>query len=568
MDILREKKVDGPRQRFGRYVVVRALGKGAMGEVYLAHDPVLDRKVALKVIAIDPSLDRATREEYFKRFSYEAQASARLNHPSIVAVYDAGEHNGLPWIAFQYVEGETLEKLLGRRGNLPIKRCMAFALDIASALEHAHGWKIVHRDVKPANILIESSTGIAKLADFGIVKAPWAAMTQEGDTLGSPGYMSPEQIDGAELDERADIFCLGVVLYQMISGKHPFLRDTVSSTAYATCSGAYAPLREVASNVPPALDWAVRKCLAIDRRKRTGSAAELISMLKTVPAHFGGLGKYPTGKNAAKNLIGIAKRGMRPPKFVMRIIPALKKADRPRWATIFFRGSLAGISVIVCITGINLFMNSPSLPKADSVEGRLVKQCTDALEKNNRDAGLEASTKLSSINPLYPQSLIVLARIMIREGRYDDAANALNRIIQLKGGKKTLKKERMKILLEICRQMKKGPAPAPLLDLTAFALFADGRRLVRSWITDTNHWLRWNAVEVLKMSNMEVDMVPVYIQDLSFAGSVQARIAAVDRLGEIGDKRAIPALKKVKALDQNDPLVSMEAGKILDEKFK
>ena len=127
MDILREKKVDGPQQRFGRYVVVRALGKGAMGEVYLAHDPVLDRKVALKVIAIDPSLDRATREEYFKRFSYEAQASARLNHPSIVAVYDAGEHNGLPWIAFQYVEGETLEKLLGRRGNLPIKRCMAFA---------------------------------------------------------------------------------------------------------------------------------------------------------------------------------------------------------------------------------------------------------------------------------------------------------------------------------------------------------------------------------------------------------------------------------------------------------
>jgi len=233
-------------------------------------------------------------------------------------------------------------------------------------------------------------------------------------------------------------------------------------------------LREVASNVPPALDWAVRKCLAIDRRKRTGSATELISMLKTVPAHFGGLGKYPTRKNAAKNLIGIAKRAVGP------------------MAAIFSR---------------------------------------------------------------------------IRPDR-NDAANALNRIIQLKGGKKTLKKAQMKILLEICRQMKKGPAPAPLLDLTAFALFADGRRLVRSWITDTNHWMRWNAVEVLKMSNMEVDMVPVYIQDLSFAGSVPARIAAVDRLGEIGDKRAIPSLKKVKELDQNDPLVSMEAGKVLDEKFK
>ena len=633
MDDPQEKKVDGPQLTFGRYVVVRELGKGAMGEVYLAHDPVLDRKVALKVIAIDPNLDRATREEYFARFSCEAKSSAKLNHASIVAVFDAGEQNGLPWIAFQYVEGETLEKLLGRRGTLPIKRCVAFAQDIASALEHAHSWNIVHRDVKPANILIENSTGIAKLADFGIVKAPWTAMTQEGDTLGSPGYMSPEQIDGSELDERADLFCLGVVLYQMLSGRHPFLRDTVAGTAYATCNGAYAPLREIASDVPPALDWAVRKCLAADRRKRIGSATELISLFKTVALPVEKPMQSPAGKKTAPNLTGLAKAtlqyfgktsptrrepandrlvwlkirhwlyriekpvaglwkslcglmvlpahktiiamtatfrqpgGPHLPKFITRWVPALKGVERSFMAFVLFWGSLAGIIIIICVGVVGLMINPPAL-REGSKEAQLLQQCSDALEKNNREAALEAGHKLTSMNPVHPQSYIALARIMIREEKYDTATSDFIRTLTLRGGKKTLKKAMPVILLEICRQLKKGPAPVPLLDMTVHTLSAAGHPLVRSWIKDSNHWLRWNAVEILKMSNVDVDVVPVYIQDLSFAGSVQVRLSAVDSLGKIGDKRAIPALKKVLALDQNDPLASAEAGKVLEENFK
>jgi len=304
-----------------------------MGKVYLAHDPVLDRKIALKVIAVDPGLDKNTRDDYFKRFSYEAKASAKLNHPSIVTVYDAGESNGLPWIAFQFIEGETLEKLLGRRLRLPVKRAVVFAADIASALAHAHAWNIVHRDVKPSNILIESLTGIAKLADFGIVKAPWASATQAGNTLGSPGYMSPEQIEGSDLDERADLFCLGVVLYQMISGRHPFLRDTMAGTVFATCNGAFIPLRDLVDGVPPKLDWIIRKCLEANRKRRLGSAALCVAALQSITIHEGpiAMGNWAAAHarlpgfinhivNRCKPLAALAK------KYVLSLITAASRS--------------------------------------------------------------------------------------------------------------------------------------------------------------------------------------------------------------------------------------------------
>ncbi|MBD3422475.1 MAG: protein kinase [Chitinivibrionales bacterium] len=196
----------------GRYRILRLLGAGAMGRVFLAEDPILDRKIALKQIAVDTGAHPKANAEYLQRFTLEARASARLHHQSIVQVFDAGEHNGLPWIAFQYIAGESLEDLLNRETRLLLERALRIGLDIASALEHAHGIGIVHRDVKPANILLQKDSEIAMLSDFGIAKAPWATLTQEGSALGSPGYMSPEQIDGAKLDARSDLFSLGIVL--------------------------------------------------------------------------------------------------------------------------------------------------------------------------------------------------------------------------------------------------------------------------------------------------------------------------------------------------------------------
>jgi serine/threonine protein kinase len=263
-----------------RYQIVKLLGSGAMGKVYLAEDPMLNRKVALKVVSLDPAIESEVRNAYLTRFSAEAKALAILDHPCIVQIFDAGEEQDNPWISFQLVDGESLETILSRRGKLTIRRALLFAIDIASALQHAHGKKIIHRDVKPANILIEPRTGLAKLTDFGIAQASWSKSAENGSMVGSPGYMSPEQIDGEEADQRSDIFSLGVVLYQMLSGEQPFIRESLLATIDSTCRGDYTPLQSLVPDMPEALHYAVRRCLLADHKMRLGSAAELIDILE------------------------------------------------------------------------------------------------------------------------------------------------------------------------------------------------------------------------------------------------------------------------------------------------
>lgn len=293
-----------------RYSIVKLLGSGAMGKVYLAHDPILCRNVALKVIEIDPSIQTQCREEYLARFAAEAKASARLDHPSIVQTYDAGQENSEPWIAFQVVEGQSLEAILAERRKLTLRRAILFTLDIASALQHAHGWNIIHRDVKPANILVESKTGIAKLADFGIVQAPWSAPVTNGTMMGSPGYMSPEQIDGKEVDQRSDLFSLGIVLYLMISGEHPFLRDTMTATINATCKGNYKPLRDLVPDVPRQLDAAVRRCLFANVNMRMRTAAELADILRPLAPDVVVGGGRENSKQALQIIVGARSTGI------------------------------------------------------------------------------------------------------------------------------------------------------------------------------------------------------------------------------------------------------------------
>jgi len=251
-----------------------------MGHVYCAEDPALGRKVALKVVALDPTMPSEVRDAYLTRFSAEGKALARLDHPCVVQIFDAGEEQQRPWISFQLVDGESLESLLCRRRKLSIRRALLFAIDIASALQHSHGWNIIHRDVKPANILIDQKSGTAKLTDFGIAQAMWSSDVENGSMLGSQGYMSPEQIDGKEVDQRSDIFSLGIVLYQMLSGEQPFFRETLMATIDATCRGDYPPLQSLVPDVPKGLEAAVRRCLFVNHAMRLGSAAELVDILK------------------------------------------------------------------------------------------------------------------------------------------------------------------------------------------------------------------------------------------------------------------------------------------------
>ena len=205
-------------KRFGRYEVVDELGRGAMGVVYKARDPQIERFVAVKTVSMwGQEPDEKT--EFRMRFLNEAQAAGRLHHAGIVAIFDVGENpeNQDPYIVLEYVAGESLNRLLAREKKLPLTKALQLAEEIAGALDYAHAQGVVHRDIKPGNILVTEG-GHAKIADFGIAKLNLAHFTLPGRVMGTPAYMAPEQLSGEGVDGRSDLFSLGVILYALVTG--------------------------------------------------------------------------------------------------------------------------------------------------------------------------------------------------------------------------------------------------------------------------------------------------------------------------------------------------------------
>lgn len=254
-----------------RYRVERSIGRGGMAEVFLAHDILLDRPVALKVLfpeyAIDPN--------FVERFRREAQSAAALTHPNIVAVYDWGKVNVTYFIAMEYVEGKTLATLLKERGPLsPTHTCDVIS-EVASALSFAHENGVIHRDVKPGNILIGLG-GQVKVADFGIARALGAnieeALTEIGSVMGTATYLSPEQAQGAQPDPRSDIYSLGVMMYELVAGRPPFVGDSAVAIAYQHVHNFPQPLREVVTDLPRGFESVVAKCMAKNELRRYENA--------------------------------------------------------------------------------------------------------------------------------------------------------------------------------------------------------------------------------------------------------------------------------------------------------
>ena len=259
----------------GRYAVERTLGHGGMAVVYLARDAELGRLVAVKVLA-----DHVAGDESFRaRFLREARLAARLSHPNVVQVYDAGEEDGVPFIVMEYIPGATLADLLAARGKLPAPEAAEIARQAALGLEHAHAAGLVHRDVKPQNLLVRTD-GVVKIADFGIARAAESSrLTQLGTILGTAAYLSPEQALGGSVGPAADVYSLGAVLYEALTGRPPFAFGSLAELAEKQRSGEIVPVRDLEPSVPDELEAIVMQCLARDPGFRPASAGEVADAL-------------------------------------------------------------------------------------------------------------------------------------------------------------------------------------------------------------------------------------------------------------------------------------------------
>ncbi len=263
--------------QLGRYDVVAEIGRGAMGVVYRAVDPMLERTVAVKTINM--ALDPGEMEQYEKRFTIEARAAGGLNHPNIVIIYDIGRSGDLAYMAMEFLEGRELKELIAGNELTPDRSLDIVAL-VADGLAYAHAHEVVHRDVKPANIMILND-GRVKITDFGIARMRTADVrTQTGVVLGSPRYLSPEQVLGKRCDARADIFSLGVILYEMVAGQAPFNGIDVNSLMFQIVNFTPPPPSSINPALPAMLDLIIAKALAKNADERYASIAEFAADLR------------------------------------------------------------------------------------------------------------------------------------------------------------------------------------------------------------------------------------------------------------------------------------------------
>jgi serine/threonine-protein kinase len=260
----------------GRYEIRALLGQGGMAEVYAADDRLLGRRVAVKVLRAGLDADRRA----VARFRREARAEAALSHPNIVAIHDVGLDGEQPFLVMELVPGETLSEMIWRDAPLPVERAAEIGVEVAEALAFAHDAGIVHRDVKPGNVMV-TPNGRVKVVDFGIARAmAWTPLTGPGPVEGTAAYLSPEQVRGLPLDGRSDVYSLGIILYEMLAGVPPFRGDTPLAIAYRHVEEPPVPLESLRPSTPPGLAAIVMRCLSKDPATRYQSAARLASDLR------------------------------------------------------------------------------------------------------------------------------------------------------------------------------------------------------------------------------------------------------------------------------------------------
>src|SRR6266852_1746267 len=299
----------------GRYEIVGELGRGAMGVVYKAMDPVIGRTVAVKTIRLSEEGTGLSRPELLTRFQTEARAAGLLTHPNIVVVFDAGEEDGLYYITMELVEGKSLQAHLDGAQAFPLPRILRIMEQTCSALQFAHERNVVHRDIKPANIMLAADDTV-KVTDFGTAKIlQFGTMQQTAHVMGTPSYMSPEQVKGRAVDGRSDIFSLGVLLYEMVTGEKPFPGQNITTVIYKIVNEEPVPPKQVDPSIHPGISAVVMKALAKDPEVRYQSCREMLEDLRNYRSLVNNAGSPQStmmmSGDAVNATVGLAGPGLR-----------------------------------------------------------------------------------------------------------------------------------------------------------------------------------------------------------------------------------------------------------------
>lgn len=272
----------------GRYEIDSELGKGAMGVVYLGKDPKIGRVVAIKTMALTQEFEPDELKDVMQRFFREAETAGRLNHPNIVTMYDAGEEHDLAYIAMEFLKGKDLGPNTKLDNLLPISQVLSIAIRVAEALSYAHSLNVVHRDIKPANIMYDPASDTVKVTDFGIARITDSSKTKTGMVLGSPSYMSPEQLAGTKIEGASDLFSLGVSMYQLLCGKLPFYGDSMAQLMFRIASEPHVDILTIRSDIPACLVGIINKVLAKNVAERYKTGAEMADAIRQCAASFQG----------------------------------------------------------------------------------------------------------------------------------------------------------------------------------------------------------------------------------------------------------------------------------------
>ena len=280
---------DLAKPTLGRYEVLRELGKGAMGVVYLGKDPKINREVAIKTLRFEDEFDAADMKAMKERFFREAESAGRLVHPNIVTIYDAGDDGDISYIAMELLSGTDLKDFTTKDKLLPVAMTLENIAKVAEALDYAHGQSVVHRDIKPANIM-RLKDGAIKVTDFGIARITSQSKTATGTVMGTPSYMAPEQLAGNKVDGRADLFSLGVTLYELLTGEKPFTGESVATLMFRIANEPHPRILTIRTDLPAGCDAIIDKALQKNPDNRYLRGSEMASDLRALLVKAAGAG--------------------------------------------------------------------------------------------------------------------------------------------------------------------------------------------------------------------------------------------------------------------------------------